>query len=385
VLYGAFSNTNNACPGAYVASVAAGCIAVAHRYSNGSGSSAQAFGCWDIGIWPYLEGSGGTIALGTPIGATIGGKYQQPIRPGGNTCYAAEISGFFSGLISPTNYANSTDTGLLCFTANMDNQPYWNCQGYCWNWMNSTTPNVDQLVNWGSNQNTGYCDWNEHFHQDGSMQFMIFFSSHGYGAEGSSWDGCSASAEGETPPLDAWQTRLSQFADSAGQLHLTSAEVLQGDVGSTRLTFLNVAGTPDSRFFCAQTNPINMTGVDCSLGAWGGGDGQYGPNGVFRDPQCAGIWRGHSKRGKRHRNDFEVWRDVEGAGSHRRSGPLPGRALELAPGSLLLRYKFPRAVGRRVRPSGAAKDHGKPVCRVGRDSPIEEDWRTLRCRKLHPI
>jgi len=281
VLYGAFSNTNNACPGAYVASVAAGCIAVAHRYSNGSGSSAQAFGCWDIGIWPYLEGTGGTISLGTPIGATIGGKYQQPMRPGGNTCYAAEISGFFSGLISPTNYANSTDTGLLCFTANMDNQPYWNWQGYCWNWMNSTTPNVDQLVNWGSNQNTGYCDWNEHFHQDGSMQFMIFFSSHGYGAEGSSWDGCSASAEGETPPLDAWQTRLSQFADSAGQLHLTSAEVLQGDVGSTRLTFLNVAGTPDSRFFCAQTNPINMTGVDCSLGAWGGGDGQYGPNGVY--------------------------------------------------------------------------------------------------------
>ena len=62
---------------------------------------------------------------------------------------------------------------------------------------------------------------------------------------------------------------------------ISSLENSQGDVGSTRLTFLNAAGTPDSRFFCAQTNPLNMAAVDCSLGAWGGGDGQYGPHGVY--------------------------------------------------------------------------------------------------------
>jgi hypothetical protein len=172
------------------------------------------------------------------------------------------MSGFFGGSVNPTDYTQNSDNGVLVFMANMSNQPSWRPQGYAWNYLAGSIPNV--LVPWGAD--SLICAWNEHFHVDNAGSSIAWVST-----RGNTWSANCGPTYPSTPPLDLWSTPFWYYEDSSGY---TQATTLLADTGqATRLTFFNLTAgspaSPDRNFACGLT--------PCGSGVFSGGSGIYGP------------------------------------------------------------------------------------------------------------
>ena len=63
-------------------------------------------------------------------------------------CFQMEASGFFSQVSG-----RAADSGLLCFMVNMDGQPEWSREGYCWEFPQTAGASqtyTDPLITWGT-------------------------------------------------------------------------------------------------------------------------------------------------------------------------------------------------------------------------------------------
>ena len=180
-------------------------------------------------------------------------------------CWWYEMSGFFGGTVSATDYTQNTDNGVLVFIANLNGQPAWRPQGYGWNYLEGTTPTV--LVPWGA-AGTPFCAWNEHFHISNNGRMMTWASTNG----NPSWAPGSCGGDPGTPPLDLWSTPLWYYKDAGGYAQATT--LLEATGQATRLTYFNILGSPDNIQMCLLP-PCGAAPT------FSGGSAIYGPSNTY--------------------------------------------------------------------------------------------------------